>query len=859
MQPPLSSCLAPLLLLAASVAPAADSRELPNPYPRELVVSPALHRWDFENGTDGWVARHHCHVSASDGQLRIRSTGGDPYLAAPVHLKQGGFVVRLRMRSRSSGHGQIFWTSTKHPGTAAERVVTFRAEHDGKWHEYQARFDTEGDLTSLRLDPSTSAGDVEVDWISVHHGELHPLEISEVQQQSGQLVAIVANHRDAVINATINGQVHALSAGGRRRVVIPTGDASLAATKIEIEAAGLPTIHRALWAYDSESPFDAVTHHVGDLTLHAARDGSQVRLSRGTTMVAALAPLVHADFELPELRLQDETWPLVYHAGRITVRLDTAADGNLRIAISSDRPVEGPVLRAFGELEQGLLAGVEYLGKGEYSSSKLDIETTEHLRVQPPPMDLTMPLMAFVTDRCSVAMLWDDPTLQPTFATPDFLDGAPGHRMSLKSQRITATVRAEKGWNEGGRLEDVILWAVKSRGLTDLPDPPRTYDAQMQLSLKAYSGLVHDPDNGGWFHAVVPGVRRSPQRGAYLADCASAIWRITGRPPQTPSLAHGGSHVRNSASYFVTGRGRQWLQTVVRVADGLIRGQQPDGSYRYSGKYRRGHFEDTASGICTRPAYQLLEHAYYTGDQRSLDAGLRTLQYLKRFRTPRGAQTWEVPLHTPDILASAQAVWAYTRAFELTGDRSHLNEARRWAIAGLPFVYQWSNRPIMAYATTPVLGATNWTAPNWIGLPVQWCGTVYAYALLMLAPYDDTLDWRMVAEGITICGEQMQYPDGKSIGTLPDVFNLREQSRHPADINPGALVSLRLLLTGRLDALAMATDGMHRVVAPYPVTIRDGKATVQAQSGSTYQVLIDGKRIIDVKSIGEDIVDFNEQ
>ena len=69
-----------------------------------------------------------------------------------------------------------------------------------------------------------------------------------------------------------------------------------------------------------------------------------------------------------------------------------------------------------------------------------------------------------------------------------------------------------------------------------------------------------------------------------------------------------------------------------------------------------------------------------------------------------------------------------------------------------------------------------------------------AYALLMLAPYDDTLDWRMVAEGITICGEQMQYSDGESIGTLPDVFNLREQSRHPADINPGALVSLRLLL-----------------------------------------------------------------
>jgi hypothetical protein len=293
-----------------------------------------------------------------------------------------------------------------------------------------------------------------------------------------------------------------------------------------------------------------------------------------------------------------------------------------------------------------------------------------------------------------------------------------------------------------------------------------------------------------------------------------------------------------------------------RLADHLIRTQHADGSYRYGGKYRRGHFEDTASGVCARPAYQLLEHAYYTGDQRSLQAGLKTLAYMKRFRTPRGAQTWEVPLHTPDILASGQAVWAYTRAFELTGDRSHLQEARRWAITGLPFVYQWSNQPIMAYATTPVLGATNWRTPNWIGLPVQWCGTMYAYALLMFAPYDNTLDWRQLAEGITLCGEQMQYLDGPSIGTLPDVFNLKSQSRHPADINPGALVSLRLQLSGRLDALAMSTDGQHRVVAPYPGEIRDGKAVIQGKTGTTYQIVIDGERVVTVESKGEDVVEL---
>ena len=41
----------------------------------------------------------------------------------------------------------------------------------------------------------------------------------------------------------------------------------------------------------------------------------------------------------------------------------------------------------------------------------------------------------------------------------------------------------------------------------------------------------------------------------------------------------------------------------------------------------------------------------------------------------------------------------------------------------------------MLYATPPVFGATTGRA-NWIGLPVQWVGGVYAYSLTTLALYD---------------------------------------------------------------------------------------------------------------------------
>ena len=324
--------------------------------------------------------------------------------------------------------------------------------------------------------------------------------------------------------------------------------------------------------------------------------------------------------------------------------------------------------------------------------------------------------------------------------------------------------------------------------------------------------------------------------------------------PELPRLVPGGSHVPNDAIYFVTGRAAEWKALQEQRVRGVLQQQRPDGSFRYDGKYRRGHFEDTASGICARPAWTLLEHAYQTGDQEALMAGLRALEFMKRFRTPRGAQVWEVPLHTPDQLASAYLVWAYVRGYELTGNREYLAEARRWALSGIPFVYLWTCRPVMLYATPPVFGATNWVAPCWIGLPVQWVGGVYAYALTKLAPYDDSLDWNHLARGILISAEQQQYPDGKWAGLLPDSFVLQTQERRPWNINPCALVSLRMVLDGKLDSLAAAADGKHRILAPFPVTLRDGKAHIQARPGVNYQVLLDGEKIVEITSQGEDVV-----
>ena len=863
---------------------------IPNPFPRELVVREAVTVWDFAAGVGPWRALNDCELSAVDGKMRIRCFGPDPYLVTGVSFPEPESVLRLRLRAESGGRGQLFWSTPEEPGFSEARSRNFALRHDGEWHVYEIPIEAGAPLTGLRLDPGTAPGIVEVDQIAIHRGGLHPLEILGLRWGDAGPEALVRNHGPTDRSAVIDGRPVILSAEAETSVRLDWGPdgGPLVRRTVSISAPGLPRIRRAFWDYRPDQPFESVTRSLGEVTFRIATDGSVVEMCRGDRTFAALAPLVQVSGRLPRLQGSSASapgpaggnpgWPVILEGDGVTVRLSAHDDGSLGVAIDAGAAIdaaadevtrtgdrsegigprlEGPVVRVFGTIEQGLLSGLEYLGQGETSSSKLDIETEEHMRAFPDPMDLTMPLMALLTDQGGVAMLWDQPSQFPSFAVPDFIDFAPGQRMSVRGERaIRMRLRVTDGWGSGERLEDAILWAVRDRGLPELPPRPRSSEAQDALSLAAYRGLMHDADTGGWFHAVVPGGRRMPAAGAPLADCVSTIERLTGRLPDTESLQPGGAHVANDASFFLSGRAGQWLRFVDGRAQGVRARQHRDGSFRYDGKYRRGHFEDTASGICSQPASLLMEHAWQTGNRDSLRAGLSALEFVKRFRTPRGAQTWEVPLHTPDVMAAAQLVWAYTRAFELTGDRDHLAEARRWAIRGLPFVYQWSTRPIMAYATIAVYGATDWVAPNWIGLPVQWCGTVYAYALLMLAEHDDTLDWRRLAEGITRCAEQMQYPDGDSVGCLPDAFSLADQRRLPADINPAVLVSLRRLLDGRLDALAVASDGRHRVLSPFPLRLADGRAIVRAVPGAEYQILVNGLDVIGVRSVGTDVIDL---
>ena len=844
--------LASIIAVAAATGFSAEPIRL---QPRVMLSEDSVARWAFDAGAPGWRAAHDCRLAGQDGLLVVESTGNDPYVYfPPLGFKSAGpMLLKLSMRSDVQSGGQVFWVTDKSPNWDEDRSRAFRMNNDGQWHEYTVAIEADSNLRHIRLDPGTKPGRIDVRSISLHRRVMHPLEIEEVKVAPGSINVFVRNHSQKPLDFSIGdlsftaqpGQVSPamLADAGRR----PFGSVTLS-----VESEGLPPLSHTVFVCRPDAPAEWLTLSDGDLSLDINRDGSGARIVLDDRLVGFIAPLVTCGGKLPSMRLSRSEDTTVEFTGEAVGSLQIGIQGGrISYRLESSAEAEGPVVRVVGRLEQGLLSGVEYLGRDEPSSSTADIETEEHVRFEPNPMWITMPLMAVITEDHSVAVAWDEMQLQPVFATPNFLDGATDHRMGLKGAGIRATIRIGDGFSQGRRMEDLILWAVKQKGLPPLPQPPRTAQEQIELCRKGLEPPLRADD--GWDHCYFSdGTPRGKRQ--FFVDHVSTLWQLTGEMPDVPSLSPGGAHIANWRAAFVSGRADVWLNWIDGTANNAIRRQKPDGSFRYQGRFLKGHFEDTSSGQCAIFAASLLEHARLTGNRESLAAGEKTLQFMKRFRTPRGAQVWELSLHTPDIMASAWAAIAYTRGYELTDNPEYLDLARRWAVSGMPFVYQWGNRPVMRYATIPVYGATHWKGTNWMGLPVQWCGTRYAQALLILAEHDQTLDWRKIAEGILIAAEQMQYVDGPTIGLLPDAYELADQVRRPVDINPCALVSLRRQLDGQPAKLMMAADESHRVVSPWPVVIRDGRAHLKAPADTEYQVVIDGQRVETVRSQGEDVI-----
>lgn len=832
------------LLLASTAAFAAERTPLA-PHAPAAIGEQVVAAWSFDPGTEPWPALNQAVASVTNGVLHITATGPDPYLRVPLPPTEGPLLLSGRIRTKVRGPMEWYWASASRPDMSPERTLRTTVKTDGQWHPFSAVIDVREPMRVLRIDPVQAEGEVELDDIQVKRQILHPVQFQSLETASDGATFVLTNTTAGALTASAGGTRVEVPAGGTATMHVGfAATEAMAWERLQVGIDGKPALERSLFIDRPDRPLAGPSIASGAWTATAKPDGLGVRLAHDGRPVASLLPLAEKDGRPLPLVVTATDGVLRFSGGPVragSLRFDA---GDLRIEIESDEEITGPSLRIPGIIEEALLAGVEYLGRGEISSSTLDIERSEHIRYEPDPMLVTMPLALLATERGSAAMLWDDPMLRPSFSVPNRYDGTADQRVALRGKSIRARIRLVPSADP---VEDAVAWAVARRGLPEPPVPPRDEAAQRALLRAAYEGSLRTTN--GWFHVTWDG-----QKPYFFSDHASAIFRLDGRPPEVPRMEWGGAHVLNPASYLVTGRGEEWLRGLAGSAQTSIEQQRPDGSFRYDGPYRRGHFEDTASGHCAVMALPMLFHAWYTGNTNSLAAGLRTLDYMKRFKTPRGAQVWEMPIHTPDLQAVSLAVRAYVLGYRLTGRAEYLDLARRWALRGIPFIYQWDGAPIMRYASIAVLGATDWHGVVWIGLPVQWAGTVYAYSLNELAEFDTSLDWRKIARGVTICAEQMQHPDGPFAGCLPDSFNLVEQVRLPAPVNPCVLVSLREQMAGRHDGVSVLVVDGHRIAAPFPLKREGDRVAIEGRAGLRYQVVVDGRRVIEIESKGRDEV-----
>ncbi len=741
----------------------------------------------------------------------IHIGGIDPYVAGPFrdYPENTPLWFRVRVKSDTEGMMQVFWATESMPASE-ERAIRFSV--NSGWGEYEVPMPSLGKGVQLRIDPPGDKGVCILAWLEFETRMVPvtpewPQPPTQVVQKTDKTKTLQSGDLTLTYGSAGLGNFE-VSVGGKPFARGLSN--SLTGTLRNDEIQWTP--------YGKEAK--------GDLELQAKKDN-----------LTAECSFVDAD---------GGHWK--FTQAFTPAKVEGAIDVETTITVDQDRNVVYlPVLMVFpgtgsfgAKKDQALLSGLEYLAD-EPSSSTADLKGLEAKRQVPDSVKITFPLMSIIEDGKYLGLIWEkSPNIAAVFDSPDRLFGSGGHVMGLIAPGSEGTNREEgnllpykglmlkagqplvlKATLIGGKGESVVPAIekyVQLRGLPKPPDPGTDLKDFLHLQARGWLESAIRRENTYVHSAAV-------QNMVYVAPyhpCAEvAMWmewlalqegsnalkeplekaaKETLAPLRHDDIIFSRlSHVPPPSIPLVFGDVEENLNRVRENVTNNLGRFNENGVVVYKpepGKndYGKTHYENHANGLTSMSLLQILEGATLLGDQVFIDKGLALLDQQKVYRNtvPRGAQTWEVPLHTPDILASANMIKCYVLGYQLTGKREYLEEAKYWAWTGLPFVYLVPpvEKRVGLYSTIAVYGATWWIAPVWMGLPVQWCGLVYAHALYGLNQAAPDPVWKQVADGITASGIQQVWPesDPNYRGLLPDSFHLRSQVRNLTAINPGTLL-----------------------------------------------------------------------
>ncbi len=122
--------------------------------------------WNFDAEPAGWTANDQTELSIDKGSLKVRSKGGDPYFSTKVDGRAGNHRIVISAKFKGTADIQVFWTTEADPNTSEEKSV--RGELRGSDKEFRSlklHFVTDSPVTSLRIDPMSRKGEMQIDSI----------------------------------------------------------------------------------------------------------------------------------------------------------------------------------------------------------------------------------------------------------------------------------------------------------------------------------------------------------------------------------------------------------------------------------------------------------------------------------------------------------------------------------------------------------------------------------------------------------------------------------------------------------------------------------------------------------------------
>ena len=770
---------------------------------------------DFKNGkTNGYIGNgsvESVKPSAEGLVVVCNPDKEDPWIEGPaLHNWPQGNFSQMYLDITFKGHGatsvEIFYGR----GFRAEDAVSVKSNNDDKWQTERVMIPKQPDGARLRIDPTNRGGGITIASVkltpipTLYNFEAKPATSIDVAQDAPKIASgkLVIRHDPAVWDAFV------------------------------VEYAGERL---------------ACGHSNPEIAILADDNGQAVSLKGAPAKVTVDAHELKAVLKLTDPK--GGKWIIIRKFKPLTgnsIEITTSA------MVNQDREVGHfpwitlfPGLGSFGERKiQATLPGIEYL-QDEPSSNELDVRGDKANRLLVHHKKLCFPMMAIVSpSKTWMSLSWnyyDYPAA--IFDTPDrqFKSGASLFALwspSVREGRIendlnvyqplvwkADTVHAMTQVISAGKGGSVIPAVKQYIAQNPLPSVPTyKHGFQSAINLLAHGWLdSKDYVDNKWRHAVW-GNNFGPQPATdafiFLNWIArtSANWNIVRRSnnrlAEVADFYKDGKHIHSGVShgrqtlyaYLYFNRTKDWLDGYMKGATNALKTVRDDGSVHFTPyeppkpDYGSTHWTDHANGFTAARLANAANTVLASGNPELRSDYLakvdKVLQIYKN-DAPRGAQTWEVPLHTPDILGSAYMLDLAAAAYAISGDERYLDEADYWATTGLLFIYlidpALDYGPIGRYATIAVMGATGWSAPYWIGQPVQWCGLVYRNSLLfyskLLKDKNERDFWQKVATGITITGlqESFQLDDKVRQGLLPDFYHLNAQQSDGPAINPGTV------------------------------------------------------------------------